>query len=220
MNVPELTQRIERSRLELLDLSKRNRLLSCSTSSRVGLRIVDEIATEISHILVQQGRVMSFLAGRGEAESEDLDFGAPLGQPDVGDDTDPNRHTDSKLQTALTDDQLQRKLLRLYGDSKALLEEQGINTLYLALGFLHWRESDREDRFRRAPLVLIPVELERTSVQARFRLKYTGEDISSNLTLEEKLRSDFGFELPPFPESEGLLSGCCESHSRTSGLAS
>jgi very-short-patch-repair endonuclease len=145
---------------------------------------------------------MSFLAGRGE-ELGDQHCGESLGQPDASD-ADPNRHTDSRLQTALADDQLQRKLLRLYRDSRTLVEEQGVNTLYIALGFLRWRENEREEGFRRAPLLLIPVALERTSIQARFRLRYTEEDLSSNLTLEEKLRADFGLELPSFPDGEDI----------------
>ena len=52
-----------------------------------------------------------------------------------------------------------------------------MTTLYLALGMLEWYESEASEKPRRAPLILIPVELSRTSVRASFRIQYTEEDI-------------------------------------------
>jgi len=45
-------------------------------------------------------------------------------------------------------------------------------------------------------LFLMPVNLERLSVRKRFRLSYTGDDIEGNLSLTEKLKSDFKITLP------------------------
>ena len=200
----DIREELEQSRRELLDLSNRNRLLLCSEKSRSGLRIVDELSDDIHRILVSESRSMSFLPGWGDSEegggeSEGFEFG----QPDASD-LDPDRHTDTRLQTALSDEQLQKKLLRLYRDSRTLLEEQGVNTLYLALGFLHWKESASSDHIRRAPLILVPVEISRGSVRARFRLTYSNEEIGANLSLEEKLRIEFGIKMPAFPDSEEL----------------
>ena len=147
---------------------------------------------------------MSFLAGRGDPANRENDIGQlDFGQPDV-DDLALDGHTDNRLQTVLTDEQLQQRLLRLYRDRRTLLEEQGVNTLFLALGFLWWRESASLDRFRHAPLLLIPVQLDRASVRARFRLAYGDEDIGPNLSLEEKLRLDFHIKLPTFPDPDKL----------------
>ena len=144
---------------------------------------------------------MSFLPSE-TAEAAPEFFGeVDLGQP-VELQSDPNRHLDSRLQAALSDKALQRRLLRLYRDSRTLIDEQGVNTLYLALGFLHWRESPTVDRERRAPLLLLPVELNRSSVRERFTLKYSGEDLGANLSLEQKLKNDFGIALPSFPEED------------------
>ena len=197
----EVREQLERSRLDLLDLTNRNRLLSCAATSRGGLQIVDELSDEVYRILVGDSRAMSFVAREEDPEGESQPV--MFGQPDAVE-PDPNRHTDNKLQTALGDEQLQRKLLRLYRASKTLIEEQGVNTLYLALGFLHWRESPSVDQFRRAPLILIPVELDRTSVRARFRVTFSGEEIGPNLSLEEKLRLEFGIQLPSLPDSDEL----------------
>jgi Protein of unknown function (DUF4011) len=85
------------------------------------------------------------------------------------------------------------------------MEEQGVNTLYLALGMLVWREEDKSDKFYRAPLILIPVELERSNARERFHLKYTGEELGENVSLAEKLKQSFGIKyFPPLPERDDL----------------
>jgi Protein of unknown function (DUF4011) len=50
---------------------------------------------------------------------------------------------DTKLQTALTSDGLQNRLLALYRDARLIMEEQGVNILYLALGRLKWFEAEK-----------------------------------------------------------------------------
>ncbi len=114
------------------------------------------------------------------------------------------QHTDRWLQTALDSEQLQSRLLRLYYDARSLEEEQGVNNLFLAVGFLEWYESPQADKPRFAPLLLIPVELNRKSATARFRLRYTEEEIATNLSLQAKLKVDFALKLPDVPDSEEL----------------
>jgi very-short-patch-repair endonuclease len=82
------------------------------------------------------------------------------------------------------------------------MEEQGVNILYIALGQLKWFERDQPDTPRYAPLVLVPVELHRDSVADRFHLHWREEDIEENLSLEAKLKADFGITLPEFPSEE------------------
>ena len=50
--------------------------------------------------------------------------------------------TDLKLQTALPAEELQSRLLATYYAARTSLEEQGVNTLFLALGMLRWSEPD------------------------------------------------------------------------------
>jgi hypothetical protein len=70
---------------------------------------------------------------------------------------------------------------------------------------LVWREEDKSDRFYRAPLILIPVELERSNARERFHLKYTGEELGENVSLAEKLKQSFGIKnFPPLPEPDDL----------------
>src|SRR5690606_37676259 len=78
--------------------------------------------------------------------------------------------------------------------------------LFLALGVSEWREHTAQSaKPRFAPLLLMPVQLERKSVRSGFRLKRLDEETHINVTLLEKLRSEFRVEVPgvdPPPEDE------------------
>ncbi|NYB52664.1 MAG: DUF3320 domain-containing protein [Methanobacteriaceae archaeon] len=107
------------------------------------------------------------------------------------------------LSTNLTPSELQRRLFYINQRARSVMEEQGYNILYLALGFLKWKEENGNG-FREAPLLLIPVELERKRVKGSFKLRWTGEDIIANISLQAKLL-DYGvelldFEMPHTPE--------------------
>ena len=110
------------------------------------------------------------------------------------------RQSDAVLHTVLDPEELDRRLLGLYTDGTASFQEQGVNVLYLAFGFLKWFEADDPATPRQAPLLLIPVRLERTGAGSRFHLVLNGEEIESNLTLRTRLKMDFGIALPAPPE--------------------
>jgi hypothetical protein len=57
----------------------------------------------------------------------------------------------------------------------------GVNTLHIALGMLLWREPKDPDETRGAPLLLVAVELERSSASDGFHLKYSGDDVTVSL---------------------------------------
>lgn len=194
-----LAARLERSRRELLDLSARNRLISTprGTPRARAVEVVDERSDEVFRILVREGKAMTFLAGAGEEAVESaMTLGQPEEAPAAPDAPLDPRHTDARLQTRLASEKLQARLLSLYYDAQTIEQEQGVGALFLAAGFLAWYESPSSDAPRFAPLVLIPVELERTSASSRFRLTVREEEIATNLSLQAKLRAEFGVELP------------------------
>ncbi|MGP9822455.1 DUF3320 domain-containing protein [Salinarimonas sp. NSM] len=105
------------------------------------------------------------------------------------------------LATRLGPAALDKRLLRFFRDARLLEEEQGVNILYLAIGFLRWYEDERTDVPREAPLVLVPVSLVRDARRSTFDLRAREEDIGLNLPLAERLR-ELGVTLPPIPEAE------------------
>ncbi len=100
------------------------------------------------------------------------------------------------IETALSPAALFLQLLKMRSDAQTFLEEQGANLLFLAVGFLHWYESDSASEPRRAPLLLLPCTLVRGVANERFELQPTGDDVEVNLSLAAKLRADFGIALP------------------------
>ena len=188
-----ILSKIEASRRELLDLSLRNPLLNYRPSRARGVEIVGESVAQVFNTLVGQGKAMSFLA------DSTRDGGPTLWDEEDDLSADPLRsadQSDSRLQTAESQSNLERRLLNTYRLANSAVEETGVNTLFLAIGMLLWYESDSSQQVRYAPLVLVPVRLERAGVRKRFTVHYTGDDLGVNLSLIEKVREDFGLALP------------------------
>ena len=219
-DVAFLAARLEASRQELLDLGMRNPLLNFRPTKAQGVNVVQEESAQILEILVRQGKTMYFLAAPEpsqkagppavtDAENSDTsndDTGGELPaleayyseHPPVLP-TEAERQvqlTDNKLQTAETLVRLETRLLNTYYTARTSLEETGVNILYLALGRLSWYESESSPEARHAPLVLVPVVLERGTGAERFKLTHSGADVEGNLSLQARLKADFGIALP------------------------
>lgn len=88
-------------------------------------------------------------------------------------------------------DDLDTILTHLYRSAKLAEEENGRSTLYLGIGLLKWFEPRNKMQARQAPILLIPVELYRKSVHAKFSLRSREEDTLINITLLEYLKQEF-----------------------------
>ena len=179
---------------KLLDLTARNRLLNLPKSGAV-----------LSLVCPQPGRLEDMLA-----DGKDLRV-KPL--PDLaigGRDIELHRQRsreDLKSEHAiaglerleiyaeLEKQKLDAALIKLYRSAKSDLEEGGANTLYLALGFLEWKKDVGDARSYRAPLILLPVSLKRSSARADMKLSAHPDDARFNMTLLELLKTDFGLAI-------------------------
>jgi very-short-patch-repair endonuclease len=211
-----LAARLAASRHELLDLGMRNPLLNFRVSRAQGVVIVREEAAAVYDVLVRQGKTMYFQAaseppkkpgpvpatGPSTHPDELPDLASYLAQSPLLP-TEAERQTllsDNKLQTDEPPAKLESRLLNTYYTARTSLEETGVNILYLALGMLTWYEADSSDEPRQAPLVLVPVLLERGTAAERFKLRYIGAEVESNLSLQAKLKAGFGIALPDLEE--------------------
>lgn len=123
------------------------------------------------------------------------------------------RHRDREIQTLHYPDELEGILRSISSAARLAIEETGTNMLYLVMGFLQWREGPDSAQDRFAPLVLVPVSLERRAPDPvtrtyRYALRYLGEDVVANICLQEKMRQDFGLELPSFEEDDTPETHC------------
>ena len=217
---------LEAARKNLLDLSMRNRLLNFRPNKARSIRVIDEVPREIYDILVLNEKTMGFLPTPEattdkfpEEDGETLfkepsENGAASSQDEVSTlwklppppEQLANKHVDRFLQTTLEPEPLQKRLFYINQQARSVFEEQGYTVLFLAIGFLEWKESGESIELRRAPLVLVPVELERASVHRSFRARWTGEDIYSNISLQQKLL-EIGISIPEFltpDEKDGI----------------
>ena len=206
-----IAEQLTQSRKELLDLTLRNSLLNFRPSRTRGLKIIDEIPREVFRILVRDRRAMSLRPADTDAEAapapDDQEIPTALLSLMAAEDEPDrlaDRHTDNRLQTPYDRTQLDVRLRNTFRFAHTSLEEQGVNILYLALGMLHWHESDSSQDPRRAPLILVPAELSRTDARTRFTLTFADEEIDANLSLNEKLKQDFDIRLPLLPDVEDI----------------
>ena len=103
--------------------------------------------------------------------------------------------TENFLVSGCTPDETKRRLKVLFRVAKSDLEESGVNTLFLAIGFLRWKVSPKDEKSYRAPLLLMPVKLVRKGV-SDFRLAQLDEETIVNATLLELLRSQYRVTVP------------------------
>ncbi|MEG1209538.1 MAG: DUF3320 domain-containing protein [Leclercia sp.] len=215
----DINQKLQSSRKELLDIGLRNSMLNFRKSAKT-LAIVDEISAEVFNILYRANKAMTFasmepktrislakasIADETEEDSDtrddlldrldDIDWSGVADNDDVNETGKSRRHLDTRLQTTLESERLFLQLLKIHTEAKGFIEEQGVNTLFLALGFLHWYEADSSENLRKAPLLLLPVSLERSGAKDAFKLTYSGDELMANLSLAAKLRTDFGLDI-------------------------
>ena len=92
-------------------------------------------------------------------------------------------------------DELSRRAVDIYRKAQTALQEGGANTLYLAIGILLWKRDEKDERRFRAPLILLPVTLERKSVRSGIKMLAHDDDPRFNTTLLEMLRKDFQIDI-------------------------
>ncbi len=193
----DAARRLDHWKQELLDLSYRNALLNFKSPRDGGRRALELRSPGLPALLdvLSDGKQVSLssvaeLPPRRVAPAGELGQSAPEPDPIV------SGLAQRKLYSEQDQSELERRLLLLARDARLSQEELGLNTLFIGLGSLLFPEAPGSDRMRRAPLVLVPVELKRKGLTSGFKLSASDDDPVFNITLLEKLRRDFGIELP------------------------
>ncbi|MHB0709359.1 DUF3320 domain-containing protein [Roseomonas mucosa] len=195
--------RLARWRKRLLDLSGRNRLLNLRLGGRQALAIDCHDPARLEDMLADM---------RGSAKPPPIRF-RPW--PDLmagGDPRSARLHRDRlneeanhayardalakrELLVALEGEKLQANLTEVFRTARASQQEGGSNTLYLTIGALLWKPKGKEKPYR-APLILVPVVLERPSVKSGFQLRAHDDETRINATLLEMLKQEYGVRMP------------------------
>ena len=178
-------------RKELLDLTLRNQLLNFKSRAKTVV-INNQTPINVFQTLVLQENKMYFVSNKKDKKEEKSSV-----WDHIPFDFSKFSEGNKKLEIDLTPNELQKRLYYINNQAKTMLQEQGYNILYLAVGFLEWIDKSKPKQTNQAPLVLIPVSMERKKVGESFNLEWTGEDIQTNISLKAKLLEG-GIELPDF----------------------
>ena len=187
--------RLDRWQRKLLDLSARNPLLN-HRSARASLPLICPRPAQLEDKLAQGARIALVAVpnaiGGGQDEVLHLQrTGEEIAEVYASDALERNQ-----VLVDLPEVELNRRAIDIYRKAEVALQEGGASTLYLAIGFLLWTPKQKEMRRFRAPLILLPVTLERKSVRSGVRMVASNNDEARfNTTLLEMLRRDFHIEV-------------------------
>jgi transcription elongation GreA/GreB family factor len=205
-------------RTRLLDLTSRNRLLNFRHPRGRSLQVVDADFNAAYHWLLDAKKVLfEPVPEPRPSEYEDTRPDAKTYAKTIGINTDidllpprgdlPTTRGPHHLRVLHYPQDLEKLLRKLGREATAAIEETGCNILHLIFGFLEFYEAEYSDIPLFAPLLSVPVSIDRSHIDPVTRtylydLAYNGDDINDNLTLKEKLRLDLGLVLPEFSEHD------------------
>jgi hypothetical protein len=214
-----LVDALKKLRTRLLDLSSRNRLISYRHPKRRSIQFVDEPDLNLVFSRLIDGRPIpvkyvpdpptdSYATKRPDvktyAETLGIDAATEFSPNSLG--SAASRHM-PKLQTLYYPADLDKICRRMSSDARTVIEETGTNMLYLIFGFLEFYEHEDSEKSMLAPLIALPVTLEKGAIDQETRtyqyfITYSGEDINENQTLHEKLSQEFSLQLPDLEEED------------------
>jgi very-short-patch-repair endonuclease/signal recognition particle GTPase len=217
-----LTATVNAWKSKLLDLSKRNRALNFKINKVSTITVIDELPTEVFRLLCKEKKSLKFSptdAPETKGESEVLEADVLFDEDEATDSSKESENhlplfapyrtetlaanfTDDVLQTNSSAEKLDKSLRRIEEQARTIIEEQGVNSLFLALGMLHYKESKDSEIVFKAPLILVPVELARRSAREGFTVKMTDEEIIVNPSLIEYLQRNYAIALPEISDEE------------------
>jgi very-short-patch-repair endonuclease len=216
----DINARIDVWRTQLLDTSRKNRLINFKVGRSGGIALVHPDPGDIWDRLVAGNAGLAFawkrdlidLPPEGEEVTEDdptqqFLFARAKQQEDDPAVLDQCRDSPllrpEHLLTELPDGILAGRLTRLALNARESLAEQGVATLHVAFGILRWFESADSQIEIRSPLLLVSARLERDGIEAPWRLQAEDEEVLPNHSLMHLLANDFGLRLPDFETEVG-----------------
>ncbi len=179
----------------LHDMSGRNRLLFYKDTKSSTATIEKPEFTDLFEILVEKGG--EILTPVPEPKESKSVFGNKKEKDDGDEDisNSPRVLKANEIQTNHSISVLNKVLYNLRYTSHTIQEEQGFNVLFITFGMLKWRETQSSE-FSYAPLILVPVQVERESSLSPYKIRMAEDDIVVNPVLVTKLSKDFGVQLP------------------------
>lgn len=197
-------KRLEGLRKELVNIGLRgNPLVNLRPTSASALELFGADQDDIFERLVNGEEKIRVRPRRGRDQSDQDELGLLSSSP-----SDPPRATPVEEEPVVGGDLLAdldgetmvARLNKIRRGARLNREELGFDVLFLAMGFLSYRDSPAAESSRLAPLLLVPVTLTQTPAGRRYHVSFNGEDIGTNIALSELLKERIGVELPEVDE--------------------
>jgi len=190
-----IDHKIEHWKKELLDTSKRNKMINYRETKRATLRILEPGAEELFNKLAFSEKALTFQ--RPISKDSDFRTYAMLSLLETLNYNLPVHVGDIKADGTIVE--REKTLKNLRAKTKLAQEEQGTNILYLSFGFILWREHNRDSSpWLKAPVLMMPVQLGMKSLNAPYTLSRYDDEIEVNPTLDYLFNAEYGIDLPTF----------------------
>ncbi|MBQ2593157.1 MAG: DUF3320 domain-containing protein [Candidatus Riflebacteria bacterium] len=191
---------------KLLDLGLRNQLINMR-KSRTLIPLLTNTINELEDALADGEEFLITAKPEKLVFSEEEFKYDDLLKTEIKDEDLQKEFAKHHLYSSLTEGELKKAIKEVYRSAKSSIEENGANTLYLALGLLKWFESNKGNNppARYAPIILYPIDIIRKSAAQGYTICLRDDDPQLNITLLEKLKQDFRIEvegLDPLPLDE------------------
>lgn len=180
---------------KLLDLTTRNRLLHLPDSAK-GVRLICPDPADLEDQLASGKRIRIVSVPDLEAGGRDSVLYEQQNRESLRDEYARAALSRGEVLATLEKAKLEVAMIDLYRKARSDLDEGGANTLFLALGFLRWKKAADDQKTYSAPLILLPVKLDRKSALSGVTMTLLEDEPRFNLTLLELLRHDFELVIP------------------------
>ncbi|CAJ0689808.1 hypothetical protein LMG18102_01171 [Ralstonia mannitolilytica] len=229
-----LTSALEQLRLKLLDLTGRNRLINFKHTAGKSLQFIEGHPAAIYQRLVEANNKASIsILGLPEPSRGDwVERNGRLQRPEprewakfqgistsydipgVGESSD-----ESNVRSLMYPDDLAKHCRKIEREATLAIEETGANMLFLVLGFLEFPDQRDSDKTFTAPLISVPVSLQKKEIAGSnydFAKKkdayFKGKGKASPFVLTQEVRAENEWTPTLLAERQKRLVGVLKDH--------
>ena len=130
-----IDQKLEYWKKKLIDLSKRNNLVRYRFTKSKSIKIVKPVFKQILEDLYHEQNVVLLREDTAKAKER-------------------------QWVTSEDEKTIEKKLYNLYNKTRENFQELGVNTCFVSLGILKYKEADSSEIFLEAPIFLFSTEIE------------------------------------------------------------
>lgn len=186
--VMEIGETLDKWSRQLLDMTKNNKWLNCKDDSKTIAVLSPDPDVLFKEV---DGDSISF-----EVSFVDEGYGFLELKKESPKQRTPKEKQKNRIYIHKTKE---RSIAQIKKESRDAIEEKGVNVAYLAFGSICWQED--KERLR-APVLFVPIRLEKKSVMAPYVI-HTDDEVIVNPSFSCMLENDYGEKLPKY-DGEGL----------------